>query len=137
MINETLQLNEINVLASEANWAWPEALRNIFQPRGINLLIAGNTSEFLNVLQRKRIHATIFDTDSDKSYSLTGIKIIRMNHPLLPCILLTSSAGESLLCRALQLDVFSVIDKPVDMNILREQLDRLFVKKYQSDIFKY
>lgn len=137
MVNESSQLNEVNVLASEANWAWPEALKNIFQPRGVNLLVAGNATEFLNIIQRKRIHTTIFDTDCQKSNALTVIKIIHMNHPLLPCILLTSSAEESLLCKALQLDVFSVIDKPVDMNILREQLDRLFVKKYQSDIFKY
>ncbi|GAH06814.1 unnamed protein product, partial [marine sediment metagenome] len=36
----------------------------------------------------------------------------------------------------LRLDVFSVIGKPVDMNILLEQLNRLFVKKYNSDIFQ-
>ena len=40
-----------------------------------------------------------------------------------------------LLDEALQLDVFSVIDKPVDMDILRQQLNRLFIKKYNSDIF--
>ena len=134
---DTSQLNEVNVLASEADWAWPEALKNIFKPRGINLLVAGNASEFLNIIQRKRIHTTIFDMDSEKSNALAVIKIIRMSYPLLPCILLTSSPGKTLLCKALQLDVFSVIDKPVDMNILREQLDRLFIKKYQSDIFKY
>jgi len=55
---------------------------------------------------------------------------------MLPCILLTSSAGQTLLDKALQMNVFSVIDKPVDMNILREQLDRLFIKKYKSDIFR-
>ena len=137
MVYNTSQLNEVNVLASDANWAWPDALKNIFQPRGINLLVAGNASEFLNVIRKKRIHTTIFDMDSEKSNALAVIKIIRMSYPLLPCILLTSSAGKTLLCKALQLDVFSVIDKPVDMNILREQLDRLFIKKYQSDIFKY
>jgi len=43
--------------------------------------------------------------------------------------------GESLLGKALQLDVFSVIDKPVNMSVLREQLNRLFMKKYRSNIF--
>ncbi|MBN1974597.1 MAG: response regulator [Sedimentisphaerales bacterium] len=136
MVYNTSQLNEINVLASEANWAWPEALKSIFQPRGINLLVAGNASEFLNIIQRKRIHTTILDTDSENSNALAVIKIIKMSYPMLPCILLTSSAGQTLLCKALQLDVFSVIDKPVDMKILREQLDRLFIKKYKSDIFR-
>ena len=136
MVYNTSQLNEVNVLVSEANWAWPEAQRNIFRPRGINLLVAENASEFLNIIQRKRIHTTIFDTDSEKSNTIAIIKIIRMNYPLLPCILLTQNASQTLLNKALQLDVFSVIDKPVDLNILREQLDRLFTKKYHSDIFR-
>jgi len=53
-----------------------------------------------------------------------------------PCILLTSRAGQSLLDKALRLDVFSVIDKPVDMCILRQQLNRLFIKKYSSSVFE-
>ena len=129
------KLNEINVLASEANWAWPEALRNLFKPRGVNLLVAENTDEFVNIIEQRRIHTTIVDLDSEKSNGLTTVKIIRIEYPLLPCILLTSAACEAILSKALRLDVFSVIDKPVDMNILREQLNRLFVKKYNSDIF--
>jgi len=61
MVSELSKLIEVNVVASEANWAWPEALK---------------------------------------------------------------------------LDVFSVIDKLVDMGILWEQLNRLFIKRYDSDIFK-
>ena len=136
MIYNKSQLNEVNVLASEANWAWPEALKSIFQPRGINLLIAGNASDFLNIIRNKRIHTTILDIDSEKSSALAMIKLIRMSYPMLPCILLTDFAGQTILDKALQMNVFSVIDKPVDMNILREQLDRLFIKKYKSDIFR-
>jgi len=135
MVSNLSKLEEVNVLASEANWAWPEALRYIFRPRGINLLMAENAVEFVNIIERKRIHTTIVDMDSEESNGLATIKIIRMDYPLLPCILLTSAAGESLLGKALRLDVFSVIDKPVDMSILQEQLNRLFVKKYNSDIF--
>jgi len=135
MVSNLSKLEEINVLASEANWAWPEALRYIFRPRGINLLMAENAVEFVNIIERKRIHTTIVDMDSEQSNGLATVKIIRMDYPLLPCILLTSAAGESLLGKALRLDVFSVIDKPVDMSVLQEQLNRLFVKKYNSDIF--
>lgn len=135
MVSNLSKFDEVNMLASQANWAWPEALRHIFKPRGINLLIAENAVDFVNIIQRKRIHTTIVDMESEQSNGLTVIKIIRMNYPLLPCILLTSTAGESLLERALQLDVFSVIEKPVNMSILQEQLNRLFLKKYRSNIF--
>jgi len=126
---------EVNVLASQASWAWPAALREVFRPRGVNLLVAEDADQFVNIIRSKRIHTTILDTDSEKSSTLTTIRIIRMDYPLLPCILLSSTAGESLLGEALRLDVFSVIGKPVDMSVLREQLDRLFLKKYNCDIF--
>jgi DNA-binding NtrC family response regulator len=135
MVSNLSQLEEINVLASEASWAWPEAVRCIFRPRGVNLLVAENASEFINILERKRIHTAIIDMDSEGSDGLATVKIIRMDFPLIPCILLSSSIGETLLGNALRLDVFSVIDKPVDMHLLQEQLNRLFIKKYRSDIF--
>ena len=135
MVCNLSQFDEVNVLASEANWAWPEAVRCIFKPIGVNLLIAENTADFLNIIDRKRIHTAIVDMDSDESNGLAVIKIIRMKHPLLPCILLTKTAGQSLLDKALRLDVFSVIDKPVDMRILRNQLHRLFIRKYHINIF--
>ena len=136
MVSNLSQLEEVNVLVSDANWAWPEALRRIFRPRGVNLMVAESASEFVNIIERKRIHTTIVDMDSERSNGLATIRIIRIENPLLPCILLTSTAGKSLLGKALQLDVFSVIDKPVDMKILREQLNRLFLKKYNSSLFE-
>jgi len=135
MVSNLPRLDEVNVLASGANWAWPEALRNIFRPRDVNLLVAESAGEFVNIIERRRIHITIVDMDSEKSNGLATIKIIRMDYPLLPCILLTSAVGEAMLSNALRLDVFSVIDKPVDMGVLREQLNRLFIKKYNSNIF--
>jgi len=136
MVSNLSKFEEINVLASDANWAWPEAVRDIFQPRGVNLLVAQNVSEFVNIIERRRIHTTIVDMDSEKSNGLATIKIIRMDYPLLPCILLTSAAVEAVLSEALRLDVFGVIEKPVDMNVLLELLNRLFIKKYDSDIFR-
>jgi DNA-binding NtrC family response regulator len=135
MVLNLQQLEEINILASGADWAWPEALQQIFRPRGVNLLVVDNASEFVNIIERRRIHTTIVDMDSERSSGLTTIRIIRMDYPRLPCILLTSAVGEEMLSQALELDVFSVIDKPVKMNILLEQLNRLFKKRYNSDIF--
>jgi len=135
MVSNLSKLEEVNVLASGADWAWPEALRRIFKPRGVNLLVAENATEFVNIIRDRRIHTTIIDMDSADSDGLATIKIIRMEYPLLPCILLSSATGRELLGKALRLDVFSVVDKPVDMLILQELLNRLFVKKYDSSIF--
>lgn len=97
--------------------------------------MAASADEFVSIIESRRIHTTIVDMDSEKPDGLTTIKIIRMDYPRLPCILLTGVVYETLLGEALRLDVFSVIGKPVDMRVLHEQLNRLFVKKYNSDVF--
>jgi DNA-binding NtrC family response regulator len=135
MFAERSQLDEVNVLASAADWAWPEAVRSLFRPRGVNLLVAQEPGEFVQVISNRRIHTTIVDMDAERSTGLATIKIIRMDYPLVPCILLTSRVDSDVLGRALQLDVFGVIDKPVNMNLLQQVLNRLFLKKYNSDLF--
>jgi len=131
VLNES-KFDEVNVLASGAGWGWPEALRRIFQPRGVNLLVAESTAEFVDIIKRKRIQATIMDSEAG---GLATIKIIRIAYPRLPCILLSNEPGEAVLRAALGLEVFSVIDKPVNMGILGEQLNRLFIKKYNNGNF--
>ena len=136
MVASMPKSGQVNILASQADWAWPQALSNIFQPRGINMLIARDAGEFIDIIGQKRIHTTIIDMDSQKPNGLATVRIIRLQYPLMPCIALTSDPGRDLLDEALELDVFSVIDKPVDMAVLLEQLDRLFVRRYNWEIFR-
>lgn len=123
------------MLASAANWAWPQALRDIFKPRGVNLLVAEKANDFVTIIANKRIHTAIVDMDSEAPGGLTTVKVIRLGYPRVPCILLTSNTDQDLLGKALQLEVFGVVGKPVDMDILRELLNRLFRKKYNSNLF--
>ena len=124
------------MLAIRSDWDWPGALRDIFRPKGVNLLVAENTNDIVNVLRQRRICTTIIDTDPcEPEAGLWTLKIIRIEQPLMPCILLAKQATNMMLEKALQLDAFSVIHKPVDMNILKDQLNRLFVKRYGSHIF--
>ncbi len=134
MVGGLLESEEVNVLASAADWAWPEALHDIFEPRGVTLMVAGSADEFVNVLRQRRIHAAIIDIGCEAG-GLTTIRIIKMDYPRLPCLLLKGRADEQLLGKALKLDVFSVLDKPIDMAVLQQQLNRLFIKRYNSNIF--
>mgnify|MGYP003778479543 CR=1 FL=1 len=135
MVAQWSQVGDVNVLASAADWAWPDAVRSIFKPRGVNLLMAQNPAEFVNIIATRRIHTTIVDVDSVQSDGLTTVKIIRMDYPLVPCIVLTHRVDKETLGKALQLDAFGVIAKPVNMDILQQVLNRLFLKKYNSDLF--
>jgi CheY-like chemotaxis protein len=126
---------DYSVLVSEGDWAWPEALREIFKPRAVSLLVARRIAELVNVIESRRIHTAIVDMDWSEG-GLAALRVIRASCPSVPCIVLASNASQWLLSRVLELDVFSVIDKPVDMLVLQQQLNRLFLKKYSSDLFQ-
>jgi len=126
---------DINVLINDACWAWPEAVRQIFNSRGIQLLLVKNAAQALSTLQHRRIHTAIVDMDCEALSGLVVIKMIRSGFPLLPCILIADSAEQKLLSEALELDVFSVINKPVDILLLQSQLHKLFLKRYGSSVF--
>jgi DNA-binding NtrC family response regulator len=135
MVAQWSQFDEVNVLASAANWAWPQAVRDIFRPRGVNLLMAQNANDFVGIIASTRIHTAIVDVDAEQPNGLATVKVIRIGYPRVPCIMLTSKVDGALLDKALQLEVFGVIGKPVNMDILRELLNRLFLKKYSSNLF--
>jgi len=130
-----MTLSEVNVLVGRSDWGWAEAVNKIFAPRGVNSIVAADAAVALDIIQRCRIHTAIVDMDSEPASGLSIIKVIHGYYPMVPCILLSLCAEEGLLAKALELNVFSVIAKPVDMSILQDQLNRLFIKRYNSRIF--
>ena len=127
--------DRVNVLVGRSNWAWKEAVSSLFVPRGVNPIVAADTEDVFSIIERRLIHTAIVDMDSDRISGLGIIRTIRRLNPVLPCILVSKAAETKLLRSALELNVFSVIDKPVEMAVLQDQLNRLFMKKYQSNLF--
>lgn len=149
MTKRLSQPESVNVLISNADWAWPQAVTQIFQPLGINALISQSTRETVRIIVNNKIHLAILDTTTagnpqggyqptdDQLNAMNTLKIIRKHDQLLPCILLAKCVDRRLLADALALEAFSVLAKPVDLGILVEQIDRLFTKCYASDMFSH
>jgi two-component system C4-dicarboxylate transport response regulator DctD len=130
-----MTIDGVKVMINGFDWALPQAIKQIFETKSVELLMVNRADEALNVLQHRRIHTAIVDMDSRTLNGLSMIKIIRSSFPTLPCILLAGEAEEKLLSAALELDVFSVMNKPVDIGLLKNQLNRLFVRRYDSYLF--
>jgi DNA-binding NtrC family response regulator len=124
------QPENINVLISKADWAWPQAVAEIFQPRRINAMLTDSVSDMVRLITHNKMHLAILDSPPDDLSGMQALKIIRQHDQLLPCILLAVQPGRRLLAEALTLNAFSVMAKPVDLALLAEQVDRLFLKYY-------
>ena len=137
MVPSLVQSENVNVLISNANWAWPQAVEEIFQPRGVNALVADSGGDMVQLVNHNKIHLAILDTALEELSGMQTLRLIRKQDNLLPCILVAQQVDKRLLAEALVLQVFSVVAKPVDLALLAEQIDRLFVKHYASDIFSF
>ncbi len=130
MAQRLSQPENINVLIGNADWAWPQAVAQIFQPRRINALVADSLSDMVRLVAYNKMHLAILDSRPDDVSGMQALKIIRQHDQLLPCILLAVQPSQRLLADALALKAFSVLAKPVDLTLLAEQIDRLFLKYY-------
>jgi DNA-binding response OmpR family regulator len=135
MAGRLSQPENINVLISDANWAWPQAVTEIFQPRGINALLADSAEDMVRIVANNKIHLAIVDMVLDNLSVVQTLKMIRKQDQLVPCILLAQQVDNHLLADALALNAFSVLLKPVDLRLLAGQIHRLFLKYYASDVF--
>ena len=135
MVPRFSQPDNVNVLISNAPWAWPRAVEEIFQPRGVNALLARDSGEIVNLIDTSRIHLAILDSGEDELTGIQTLRLIRQHNARVPCILLTQQIDKHLLSQALNLGVFSVVAKPVDMQLLAQQINRLFIKYYDSQLF--
>ena len=130
-----MTLSEINVLVGHGDWAWSKAVEEMLAPRGIRSMIASSADEAVDILAGSRVHMALVDIDSQMVNGLSIVRAVRGYEPMLPCIMASARCERPVLSRALELDVFSVIAKPVDALILQGQLNRLFIKKYNSYVF--
>lgn len=89
-----------------------ETLSGVFQSQGFETIATGNGMEALEVIQQRPIHVMLLDMHMPR---LTGLETIRRSRRLgnIPSILMSAALDESITEAAREVDVFSVLSKPV------------------------
>ena len=82
-------------------------------------------------MQVELVHLVLFDMQMPRLTGLEAFAVIRETlDRMLPAVLMTADATSDLIRRAFQAQVFSVIPKPVNMNIVLNTLSRALAKAY-------
>ena len=129
-------LQSYNILISQAAWPWPQAVETIFQPAGVNALVADTIGDMVQLVDQNRVHMAIIDIGMDELSGMKALRILRKHDEQMPCILLANNSDRYLLAEVLSLNAFSVIAKPFEMSVLAQQVNRVFTKIYNSDLFR-
>lgn len=129
---DTTSSTRFNVLLPYEQEGWHQTVRRLLEPLGVQTVAARNGRDALKILESGGVHVAVLDAEMPQ---LGGMQIIRRMNDLAtrpPAILLANHMTNHLLQEALGMHVFSVLSKPVDLNVLLDALARVMRRHYES-----
>ena len=124
--------NRLSVLLAHDSEGWQDTVRRLLEPQGVQTVAVRSGREALDVLQHTQVHVAVLDQQMPQLGGLQVIKLMRDFKAPPPSILLANHLTDHLLHDALGLRVFSVLSKPVDLNLLLDALARVMKRHYAS-----
>ncbi len=129
-MNVTKANRDYSLLITDDDPDCREALREIFEPQGFRTFLASCGEEALDIASGRTVHLALLDMHMPTLTGLETLQLLRQIHTLLPAILVTADATESLMRQAQQARAYSVIPKPVSKNLVLYTVVRALVRAY-------
>jgi CheY-like chemotaxis protein len=107
-----------------------ETVQNVFEPRGLRTLLAGDGREALDVMQSHDVHLVLLDMHMPRLTGLETLRLVKQIHAPLPCILISAGLTDAIIEQARQADAFSVLSKPVGFHDLTSIVDLALRRTY-------
>jgi CheY-like chemotaxis protein len=124
--------NRFTVLLANEQEGWHQTVRGLLAPQGVKTVSAHSGREALELLETFPVHVAVLDDQMPQLGGLQVIRMLRDLHKATPAILLTDRLNHHLLQEALGMQVFSVLGKPVDFNVLLDALARVLRRYHEN-----
>jgi CheY-like chemotaxis protein len=124
--------SDYSILIADDDDRCREALREIMEPQGYITLLASSGEEAVDIVREGLVHLVLLDMHMPTLTGLETLELVRQFNAILPAILITGDASESLLRQAVQARVYSVIPKPVNKNMVLYTVLRALSRSYGS-----
>jgi CheY-like chemotaxis protein len=123
--------NRFRILVADDDRGTRETLGEALQDRGFDTLLAKDGGEAVEIVQVQMVHLVLFDMHMPRLTGLEALNLVRQTlHKVLPALLMTADATTELMKQAMQAQVYSVIPKPVNMNLVLHALARALQQTY-------
>lgn len=127
----TEQKHRFSILIADDDRGTREALGEVLENQGFRTVLAEDGGRAVELVQVDLVHLVLFDMNMPRLTGLEAFAVIRQTlDRILPAVLMTADATNDLIRRAFQAQVFSVIPKPVNVNIVLNTLTRALTKVY-------
>jgi CheY-like chemotaxis protein len=125
--------NRLTVLLANEQEDWHHTVSRLLEPQGVQTVSAHTGREAFELLQSMPVvHAAVLDVQMPQLGGLQVIRLLRELQRATPAILLANHLTSHLLSEALGMQVFSVLSKPVDFNVLLDSLARVLRRYHEN-----
>jgi len=120
-----------SILIADDDRGTRETLSDLLENKGFHIVQAADGSEAVDIVRVEMIHLVLFDMNMPRMTGLEAVNLLRhMLGRVLPAVLMTADATSELMRQAFQAQVYSVIPKPVNKNIVLHTLARALAEVY-------
>lgn len=127
-----LERKDYSILIADDDPLCRESLREIISPIGYPTLVAEDGETALELLESQPVHLFLCDMYMRTLNGLETVTLARRIVSELPCILVTASSDDQLVRKAMEVKVYSIVNKPVNRHELVFTLQRALRKTYHS-----
>ena len=124
--------HRLNVLFADPEADWFGNAAGVLAPHGIHAVQVRTGREALSRIETGDIHVAVLDQNMPQLSGLQVVKLSRECKAAPPAILLAKEMTNHLMHEALLMKVFSVLRKPVDLDLLLETLARVVKRRYEG-----
>lgn len=122
--------HRFKILFADPESDWYRTTAAMLEPHGVEAVQVRTGREALARIEGGDIHVAVLDNNMPQLSGLQVVKILRESKCSPPAILLARDLSAPLLHEALVMRVFSVLSKPVDVNVLLQTLARAVNRHY-------
>jgi DNA-binding NtrC family response regulator len=116
------------VITGEANF-WQPVLEQLVGRELLTTYRVNGSRQLLEVVEAGLAHAAVLDEEADQDLdALQMLRLIRRLDQLFPVVIVTRRTDRRLMEDALRLAAFSVLAKPVELEALLRQIQRIMVR---------
>ena len=106
------------MLITDDDRSFRETMAEVFSRRGFAPLLAADGEEAIHVAQEATVHVALFDFHMPQRTGLESISACRSLGINIPYILLTGALDSAIATQAEDVEVFSLLEKPVSIQIV-------------------
>jgi two-component system, response regulator PdtaR len=119
-----------SVLVTDDDKGSRDAIASVLINRGFVAQTAESGEDAIDIVRMNTIDLLVFDQNMPRMTGIEAIQQVRAFNAIVPALLVTSDASQDVLRLASLVQVYSVLPKPVNANILLHMLRRALSTVY-------